>query len=523
MTVSLIPISLMVYAITSLYQKPTKPMVADYLSFFAFGCAWVTTALQSGSIIVRLVLLLPLVAFLCVFLVGNKLCVRFFRDWVHHEMLLEWRNGAPIAWDAFSALKAWDWIGGVAGPMLFVAITVGSVPPALPAWSIGAWLALAVVAALMHAKLRQRDFDPEEHNPFMNFLRGWLSELRRMNDQKAESLGEDILPSVATGYSRAGVPSFPLIQEPVGDAPSPRITAPDGGPINVVMIVLESVRAFECGVYGAPTSFSPEFDALAREGMLVRQFYANGSQTARGELSLLCSYYDHFRASPLYLRNPALRLRSLPEILRDRGYKTNWISSHTADYCNKRGFLTRHGVDQIYDDVHLPPGLPKINWGPPDEDLFRSAIGVLDKQTGPFFAEIMSLTNHWPFEGPYPTSDRTPEVTTDKSYRDYTRGVFYTDHALGQFIREAKTKPWFNDFGSARHPCPQRVRGAKPVRRVPARGTFRADDALAHMESAFGQPLSLQHGPDFHRDAARVGPAKRPQRSRHQQLRLLWP
>jgi arylsulfatase A-like enzyme len=441
----LLGVSLIVYATSSLHQRFTWSMAADHLGFLALLAAWTSGALQLPWIAARATMLLPLTSFLVIFFVGNKLCVRFFRDWVHHEMLLEWRVGAPIAGDAWRSLKAWDWIGGVSLPLGALVLTVMA-KERPPAWSIGAWLLVAALAAFAHTRLRQRDFDPDEHNPLMNFLRGWLSELRRVSDEHAAAILPQALPPAMTGYRRSGDARYPLIQEPEPGlaAPAATLRSPDGKPVNVVLIVLESVRAYESGAYGANPSFTPEFDALAQQSLLIRNFYANGSQTARGELALLASHYDNFRGSPLYLRRPKINLRSLPAILRDQGYRTLWISSHTADYSNKRGFLTRHGIDEIFDDAHMPKDLPKINWGPPDEALFHHALGVMDQQREPFFAEIMTLTNHWPFEGPYPTSAQTPNLSGDKLYSDYTKGIYYTDYALGQFIREARGKAWFD-------------------------------------------------------------------------------
>jgi arylsulfatase A-like enzyme len=434
------------YSTTAHYQRPTAALVCDSLGFIAGLGLWISLALHAPSLWLRALLTGPVVLFLAVFFIGNKLCYRFFKDWVHHQMVLEWRVGGSIFWDSWKSMQPWEWIGGLILPLAATGATLTLGRPAPPQWSIPIAAGAMIACAVVHALVRSRSFDTDEHNPFMNFLRGWLGELKGMNARRAMAIASRIRPAPWHGYRYTEAAECPLVQEPREDAPPrPPLVAVSGRPPNVVLIVLESVRALECGAYGAAPSFTPNFDAIARDGLLLKNFYANGSQTVRGELSLLCSFYDHFGGAPLYVRNPALRLRSLPEILRERGYRTLWISSYTASFHNKERFLRCHGIDEIHDDRGLPAGLPRINWGPADEALFEHAQSILDRQREPFFAEIMTLTNHWPFPGPYPTCERTPIVSTEKLYTNFTRGVYYTDHALGCFLESARRAPWFDN------------------------------------------------------------------------------
>lgn len=449
----LVPAALVLYSTTAHYQRPTLPLLFDSLAFTAGLGLWLTLALHAPNLPLRLALILPVVGFLAIFFVGNKMCYRFFKDWAHHQMLLEWRVGGSILRDVFKELRAWEWIGGFGLTLAAALLCAMYGRPAPLHWAVPIGLGLLVVGAVGHAALRSRCFETDEHNPFMNFVRGWLNEFKGVNEKRATAIAPLVRPAPGYGYRDAAVPGFPLVNEPRSDLPPrPRLTGPSGRPPNIVLVILESVRALECGAYGAAPSFTPKIDALSRDGLLFKNFYANGSQTVRGEMALLCSYYDHYGGSPLYVRCPGLRLRSLPEILRDHGYQTHWISSYTAAFHNKENFLRGHGIDEIHDDRGLPPGLPTINWGPSDEDLFSYATTILDRQTSasdgggrPFFAEIMTLTNHWPFAGPYPTSDQTPVVCRDKLYTDFTRGVYYTDHAVGRFIDSVRDKPWFDD------------------------------------------------------------------------------
>lgn len=80
-------------------------------------------------------------------------------------------------------------------------------------------------------------------------------------------------------------------------------------------------------------------------------------------------------------------------------------------------------------------------WGVADEALFDNVIRTFDGQSAtdqPFFAHIMTTSNHRPYTYPEGRIDIPSPGGRDG-------GVKYTDYAIGKFIKDAKTKPWFRD------------------------------------------------------------------------------
>jgi phosphoglycerol transferase MdoB-like AlkP superfamily enzyme len=76
-----------------------------------------------------------------------------------------------------------------------------------------------------------------------------------------------------------------------------------------------------------------------------------------------------------------------------------------------------------------------------DEDLFTLTLRELDQRHAvgkKFFAHVMTTSNHRPFTYPAGRIDIAP-----KSGRE--GGVKYTDWAIGEFIKAARAKPWFDD------------------------------------------------------------------------------
>jgi phosphoglycerol transferase MdoB-like AlkP superfamily enzyme len=97
-------------------------------------------------------------------------------------------------------------------------------------------------------------------------------------------------------------------------------------------------------------------------------------------------------------------------------------------------FVDRKAIDKA--DIHY-----ENIWGVADEDLFTLALRELDQRHAVgrrFFAHVMTTSNHRPYTYPAGRIDIPPATGADGA-------VKYTDWALGDFVRRARTRPWFDD------------------------------------------------------------------------------
>jgi|GEM_PF-1692328 len=258
------------------------------------------------------------------------------------------------------------------------------------------------------------------------------------------ALGSDYWVPPAEEYRVGMDVNHPLLKLPV------RPTSKASNPVNVVIILMESVRLMELGLDDATTRVAPTLARLAREGVYYTRFYANAHQTVRDEFITLCGAQSYYGGGQEYSMFPTLGIACLPQILKDHGYETRWISSYDANYADKRLFHSTHGIQFFSDIVDLKKRrlkAPDVGWGPSDEDLADYAVDVLNKAHAPFFAEIMTLSNHHPFTGPFDV-ERLQSVehsTEGRMYKDYIAGLQYTDKALKRFFDQARKRPWFDD------------------------------------------------------------------------------
>ena len=138
---------------------------------------------------------------------------------------------------------------------------------------------------------------------------------------------------------------------------------------NVVLIITDDMGWADLGSYGATDIRTPNIDGLARDGVRLTDFYANGvalhADTRRTHLAAL--------SAALWLRNrvaeaaPAASAdcrstgNSLPQLLKNNGYATalvgKWHLGYTAEFSpNAHGFDYFFGLKSGYHDYYTHRG-----------------------------------------------------------------------------------------------------------------------------------------------------------------------
>ncbi len=210
---------------------------------------------------------------------------------------------------------------------------------------------------------------------------------------------------------------------------------------NVVVIVMESLSAEYLEAFGNQGRLTPNLNRLAGESLFFTHVYATGTRTDRGLESIMLSVPPTPGRS--IVKRPGNEdLFSWGALMHERGYDTKFIYGGYGYFDNMNSFFSRNGLETI-DRREL--GREEITfenvWGVCDEDLYRRSIKELDRsfeKHAPFFALILTTSNHRPFT--------YPEGKIDiPSHTGRNGGVKYADYALGQFLREARTRPWFED------------------------------------------------------------------------------
>ncbi len=218
-----------------------------------------------------------------------------------------------------------------------------------------------------------------------------------------------------------------------------------GRPPNVVLVIMESFSARYCGAVGSPQDFTPEFNKLARNGVLFDRALSSGTHTHQGVFSTLLGFPNLPGYEILMQMMPAnQRFASLPSVLKTQGYRTTFLYNGDFSWDNMRGFFQQQGVDQFIgaDDFVRPSHKDKV-WGVADGDVFNRANEEFERlaRSGPFLGIVLTLSNHTPFDlpEPHPFAHTIGMGKLDERMD----GIRYADWAVGRFIKDAGKLDYF--------------------------------------------------------------------------------
>jgi phosphoglycerol transferase MdoB-like AlkP superfamily enzyme len=211
---------------------------------------------------------------------------------------------------------------------------------------------------------------------------------------------------------------------------------------NVVIIFLESWLAGYVGALGGKPDVTPFFDSLTYRGLLFEKFFATGTRTNRGLLSVLCSFPSQTGRSLMKKFGAPRPFKSIASILKERGYQSIFVYGGDLQFDNMQGFLREVGFKRFVGQFDFPKEKSLGKWGVPDHIVLDRANEEFSKMgESPFLGVVLTLSNHEPFLLPDSSFRLFPSSVPDYKYLNTYR---YSDWALGKFFSEAKKEPYFS-------------------------------------------------------------------------------
>jgi arylsulfatase A-like enzyme/Tfp pilus assembly protein PilF len=213
------------------------------------------------------------------------------------------------------------------------------------------------------------------------------------------------------------------------------VLAGDGpaGPLNLVVITLDTTRADRIGAYGSRDVDTPALDGLAREGVLFEQAVAVAPLTLPAHSSIFTGRFppEHgVRDNGGFFLDDAQV--TLAEVLRARGYRTGgFIAAYVLD--SKWG--VSQGFDTYFDDFDLGESRGMSIGAiqrPANEVADRALPWMQDTKDKPFFAWIHFYDPHTPYRPPEPYATRYKG-------RPYNGEVAFVDSQVGRVIDQLKS------------------------------------------------------------------------------------
>lgn len=234
-----------------------------------------------------------------------------------------------------------------------------------------------------------------------------------------------------------------------GDVGSSLVLPRVGGrPMNVVIVLMESFSGRFSGSLGAARSFTPRFDAIAKEGVLFDRFLSAGSHTHQGIFTTHLGFPNIPGYETLMEANISNQhFLSASEIFEEMGYQTMFLYNGNFAWDNMRGFFRKQGIETFLGREQMEADAKYVDevWGVSDGDMFDRANREFEaaNKKGPFMAALLTLSNHAPFQVP-PVPGATP-ITDQGEFNGRMTAMEYADYAVGKFVEDAKKLDYFKN------------------------------------------------------------------------------
>lgn len=216
---------------------------------------------------------------------------------------------------------------------------------------------------------------------------------------------------------------------------------------NVVLVIMESYTADVIETLGGEKGIAPYFSKMTEEGLLFDHIYSTGDRTDKGVVGILSGYPAQMNSSIIKEPQKFEKLPALPSIFREKGYSTSVYYGGESEFANFKAYWLHAGFDKIIDQKDFEEKDKNSKWGANDHVVFEKVIKGLNTQKAPFFATVLTLSCHEPFETPIETPyDNAVKTQTDKDKKEanqFRKAAYYADWSINKFMEQAKKQSWY--------------------------------------------------------------------------------
>lgn len=216
---------------------------------------------------------------------------------------------------------------------------------------------------------------------------------------------------------------------------------------NIIIVEFESLGAEVIGRKIEGQEITPTLNRLSEKGIYFSNFYSQAltcSGTLDVEFSTLASLYPSPK-SPYAIKFATKVQFTLPKFLKKYGYKTMFFHANRGDFYRRSTVMRIFGFDELYFSVYFLSKERRIR-GISDYPFFLGCAEAIKKSSRPFFAYLVTLSSHTPFElpeGEKPGLKLTNNL--DENTKKYYQIINYSDRAFRAFLDELNKESILED------------------------------------------------------------------------------
>lgn len=221
---------------------------------------------------------------------------------------------------------------------------------------------------------------------------------------------------------------------------------------NIIKIHLESLQSFMVDYELHGEEVTPFLNSLAAKDNRQFTYFDNlfhqteQGKTADAELIMDNSLYG-LPQGAAFVTKGNNTYQSLPAILQQQaGYTSAVFHGDNKTFWNRDEVYKELGIEHFYDASYYDMSDEQvINYGLKDKPFFVESMPMLEALEQPFYAHMMTLTNHHPYLIDEEDTTIEPAKTGDGSVDRYFQTARYMDEALEQFFNDLKDAGLYED------------------------------------------------------------------------------
>lgn len=215
---------------------------------------------------------------------------------------------------------------------------------------------------------------------------------------------------------------------------------------NIIAIHYESMQQIAMNTKFNDKEVTPVLNKLAREGLYFNNFYSQVSAGTSSDTEFTFSTsLMPVNSGTVFIYHADKTYISIPKLLKEKGYYPFSMHANNGVFWNRKVMHKNLGYDILYDRSSYNID-EVIGFGLSDKSFYTQIVPMIKEisdQKSPFYATIITLSNHTPFS----ETDKFGEFKVTKKIGNkeypymentklgnYFKSAHYADEQLGLFI-----------------------------------------------------------------------------------------
>ncbi|MCT4404269.1 LTA synthase family protein [Leuconostoc falkenbergense] len=221
---------------------------------------------------------------------------------------------------------------------------------------------------------------------------------------------------------------------------------------NVFMIHLESFQQFLIDYKVNGQEVTPNLNKFYHDQNTLSfdNFYNQVGQgkTSDAEMMQENSLFGLATGSAMVKYGTNNTFESLPAILGQRGYTTAAFHGDVASFWNRDNTYKSFGYDYFFSKSYYSNANKanyNIGYGMKDKIFLRDSAQYIEQLPQPFYAKLITVTNHYPYDLDKQNIDFPATKTGDNTVDGYVQTAHYLDQSFGELMTYLKKVGLYNN------------------------------------------------------------------------------